>query len=218
MNTGLQFLDILVFAMIAGFLLLRLHRVLGKKTGNDQPSQFLSDEKRQHENVVPIKDTDVSEDATDATTDNLRTLSQIKVVDPNFDEALFLEGAKTAFELILGAFAKADSSQLETLLDAATYKSFYEEIERRDHTGEMLETTLVSIILADITDAELSGSAALITVKFISEQVNVTRNKSDEVVAGDPLRVETIKDLWVFARELRSADPNWKLIETRPGD
>ena len=107
---------------------------------------------------------------------------------------------------------------LQSLLDATTYQSFYDEIERRNRAGERLETTLVSIILADIANAEMLQSTARVTVKIVSEQVSVTRNELGEIVSGDPSRVETIKDLWCFARDTRSRDPNWKLVETKPDD
>ena len=147
-----------------------------------------------------------------------RGLAQIKIADPSFDMEEFLEGAKTAFEMILDAFSKSDKKQLQNLLDSTTYQSFHDEIERRSHAGERLETTLVSIILADIADARMLQSTARVTIKIISEQVSVTRNELDEVVSGDPSRVETIKDLWCFARDTRSRDPNWELVETKPDD
>ena len=220
MNYSLQFLDILVFAMVAGFLLLRLHRVLGTRTGNAQSSPVRRDEQKTAENVVtmPGAGGTEAENGDDDVKSSARGLAQIKIADPSFDMEEFLEGAKNAFEMILDAFSKSDKKQLQNLLDSTTYQSFHDEIERRSHAGERLETTLVSIILADIADARMLQSTARVTVKIISEQVSVTRNELDEVVSGDPSRVETIKDLWCFARDTQSKDPNWELVETKPDD
>ena len=135
MNNSLQFLDILVFAMVAGFLLLRLHRVLGKRTGNDQSSSVRRDEQKTAENVVtmPGAGGTEAENGDEDVNSSARGLAQIKIADPNFDKEEFLEGAKTAFEMILDAFSKSDKKQLQNLLDSTTYQSFHDEIERRSH-------------------------------------------------------------------------------------
>ena len=145
-------------------------------------------------------------------------LTQVKIADPNFDDNVFLDGAGAAFEIILGAFARGDKVQLRGLQDDTTYQNFLEEIERREGASERLETTLVSMIHTDITEAKMVDASARVTVKFVSEQVNVTRNEADEVVAGDASHVATINDVWTFARDTRSKDPNWQLVETRAVD
>lgn len=220
MNNGLQFLDILIFAMVAGFLLLRLRRALGRRTGNEQPRQLLNDNKERRDTVVemPTPGSASNGRSDDEEPSSGSGLAQVKIADPNFNEDVFLDGAGEAFEMILGAFAKGDKGQLRGLLDDITYQSFLEEIERREGVRERLETTLVTMISTDITEAKMVGANARVTVKFVSEQVNVTHNESDEVVAGDASHVATISDVWTFARDTRSKDPNWQLVETRAVD
>ena len=221
MNNGLQFLDILIFAMVAGFLLLRLRRALGRRTGNEQPPQLLHDNKEMRDTVVKMPKPGGSADGPSDEEEEPSSgsgLTQVKIADPNFDDNVFLDGAGAAFEIILGAFAGGDKVQLRGLLDDTTYQNFLEEIERREGASERLETTLVSMIRTDITEAKMVDASARVTVKFVSEQVNVTRNEADEVVAGDASHVATINDVWTFARDTRSKDPNWQLVETRAID
>jgi predicted lipid-binding transport protein (Tim44 family) len=210
MNNGLQFLDILIFAMVAGFLLLRLRRALGRRTGNEQPPQFLGGNKETQDTVVKMPAPGGGSDKLGAEErpGSGSGLSQVRTADPLFDESAFLEGARAAFEIVLGAFAKGE----------ITYQNFAHEIERREDAGERLETTLVSIILTDIIDAKMVGDVARVTVKFVSEQVNVTHNEADDVVAGDASQVSTIEDIWTFGRDTGSNNPNWRLVETRAGD
>ena len=220
MNNGLQFLDILIFAMVAGFLLLRLHRALGRRTGNEQRPSFLQENEETQDRVLqmPRPGAETGGRGDEATTDKTPGLTELKAADPNFDDRTFLDGAGEAFEIILAAFAKGNKQELRGLLDDTTYQSFVKEIERREGAGERLETTLVSVKDAVITEAQMSGLSARVTVKFASEQVNVTYNEADEVVAGDASRVANINDVWTFARDVRTRDPNWQLVGTRAVD
>ena len=220
MNNGLQFLDILIFAMVAGFLLLRLRRALGRRTGNEQPRQLLRDNKKMQDTVVEmVGPRGAANGRSDEEGPSSGSgLTEVKIADPSFDEKVFLDGAGAAFEIILGAFAKGDKHQLRGLLDDITYQSFLKEIERREGAGERLETTLVTMIRTDITEAKMVGASAQVTVKIVSEQVKVTYNEADEVVAGDASHAATINDVWTFARDTRSKDPNWQLVETRAVD
>ena len=119
------------------------------------------------------------------------------------------------FSWIVEAFAKGDSKGLRPLLNDDVYGNFSAAIEARAKAGETLETALVGIKSAEILEARMQGRAAFVTVKFVSEQVNVTRNSQGEVIDGDPARVVTITDIWTFARDTRSRDPNWSLVATR---
>lgn len=171
----------------------------------------------------PIESEDGAEDAVDdgAKAEGARKtggpagLTQIKTADPSFDEVEFLEGARMAFEMILTAFANGDKRQLKPLLSESVYASFAREIDRREQAKERQETTLVSIVLADIVGARLEGRHAVVTVKFVSEQVNVRYGPEDTVVDGDPDHVVTITDVWTFSRDTRARDPNWELVDTR---
>lgn len=224
---GFHFLDILVFAMIAAFLVLRLHRVLGRRTGHQRPPEPAPREaEKGNERVVQLPDRSRARQAgaEDApppppgATRGAAGLTQVKIADPSFDEGQFLDGARAAFEMILGAFAGGDKRQLKQLLAPTVFEGFAAEIDRREKAGEQLETTLVSFILADIVDARMDGRKARVTVKFMTEQVNVLRDAKGEVVEGDPATVAKITDVWTFERDTRARDPNWQLAETRSDD
>jgi len=215
MGSGLQFLDIILFAMIAAFLVLRLHRVLGKRTGHER--QHHETMKREAEEaqdtVVRLPERRRGEGV--ARDDTLAAgLTQIKVADPGFNEDEFVEGARTAFQYIVSAFAEGDKEQLEPLLEETLYKRFAEEIDRRKSAGETQKTTVVSIDDAEVTEAKMAGRDAVVTVKFESHQINVTLDSEGRVIAGDPNDIEEVTDIWTFRRNTRSRDPNWALVET----
>jgi len=141
-------------------------------------------------------------------------LTQIKLSDSNFESGSFVKGAKAAFEMVVDAFAKGDTKNLRPLLSNDVYEDFSGPIQIRADNNEMLESMLVGISEAEIIEAELQGETAFITIKFVSEQINVTRNAEGEVVDGDPGEVTTVTDIWTFARNTRSRDPNWTLVAT----
>ena len=171
MDNGFQFFDLLIPAMIAAFILLRLRRVLGRRTGQDRPPP--EPMKREADDapdiVVPLPERagrrkDDSDDTDEPDEPEVSGLTQLKIADPAFDQVAFLNGARGAFEIILNAFAAGDKRQLKSLLSDPVYRKFRDEIDRRGRQGERLETTLISIILADIVDVRMDGRAALVTV------------------------------------------------------
>ncbi len=141
-------------------------------------------------------------------------LTQIKLTDRSFESESFVEGAKVAFDMVLDAFAKGDTKNLRPLSSNDVYEDFSGAIKSRADNNETLESTLVGISEAEIIEAELQDKTAFITVKFVSEQINVTRNTEGEVVDGDPGEVTTVTDIWTFARNTQSRDPNWTLVAT----
>jgi predicted lipid-binding transport protein (Tim44 family) len=228
MGDGFQFFDIILFAMIAGFLVLRLRSVLGRRTGEERPP--LPDpfarrraEPRPDDKVVELPDHTArkpaeAEAATAAATgsDALSAgLTQVQIADPSFRPPEFVKGAGAAFELVVAAFAKGDTKALRPLLNDAVFADFSNAIAEREKAGHRLETTLVGIKSGDILEARLDGRVAFVTVKFVTEQVNVTRDAAGNVVDGHPDRVTTVTDIWTFARNTRARDPNWTLVETR---
>ena len=239
MGNGFQFLDIVLFAAIAAFFVLRLRSVLGKRTGHDKPSRYDPFRRREgeasdEEKVIPLPDRttqgkgeqdDDDEERpevaarTVASEEPLTPLSagltQIKVADKSFDDEQFLTGARAAFEMVISAFAAGETRSLRPLLSNDVYADFAGAIEERQGAGQILETTLVGITEAEIVEAELQGRTAFVTVKFVSEQVNVVRHKDGNMVEGEPDQVTTITDLWTFARNTRSRDPNWTLVATQ---
>jgi predicted lipid-binding transport protein (Tim44 family) len=216
------FLDIIFFALVAGFLILRLRSVLGRRTGHQQkPRDALARQRREEEapgRVIELPDRTRKAPAAEAVTTDDKVaagLTQIQIADPNFDPAEFLNGARAAFEMIVHAFATGDTGTLRSLLSDEVFASFQTAIKARLEKGETLETTVVSIKSADLVEAALQGRTANLTIKFVTEQVNVTRDTAGNAVEGDPNRVTEVTDLWTFARDTRARDPNWKLVETR---
>ena len=124
-------------------------------------------------------------------------------------------GAQTAFEMVVDAFAQGDTQTLLSLLSDDVYENFAAAIREREAHGQTHETTLVGVDVAEIIEADVQDHAALITVKYVSEQVNVTREADGEIADGDPSAVVRATDIWTFARDVGSSDPNWTLVATR---
>ena len=226
MNEGFQFLDIIFFAMIAAFLVLRLRSVLGRRNSNQPPPRDDNTPREQDSeadgNVNDITDratrvdTDRMAPETDLSNDPLAAgLAQIQDADSSFDPKEFAGGARSAFEMIVTAFAIGDMSTLKNMLSDDVLDNFQTALQQRLEAQETLETTVISIKSADVIEAEMRGKSAVVTIKFVSEQVNVTRDTEGHVVDGDPNQVTDVTDIWTFARSVRSRNPNWKLIETR---
>ncbi len=227
---GSGLLEIVLLAMVAGFLVLRLRRVLGRRTGHQPPPErFPRVAEDSSDTVIQLPDR--GRNGEDAAADDAgpppppRTapseasgMTQLKIADPSFQENEFLDGARMAFEMILDGFAAGDKKRLKSLLAPAVYEGFASEIDRREKAGERLETTLVSFVLADIVNVAMAGRKARVTVKFMTEQVNVLRDSNDDAVEGDAGAVAKITDIWTFERDTRTRDPNWQLIETRSED
>jgi predicted lipid-binding transport protein (Tim44 family) len=228
-----DFLEIILFAAIAAFFVLRLRNVLGKRSGHKKPPNyepFGGPDKRESEEdkVIPLPDhsrADKADEAEEvrasegeagqAETPLAAALAQIKLADKAFDEEQIATGARTAFEWVIDAFAKGDVKTLRPLLSNDVYDDFAGAIEEREDAGQTLETTLVGITEATIIEAELQGRTAFVTIKFVSDQVNVVRDGKGEIVEGDPNHVAKITDIWTFARNTRSRDPDWTLVATR---
>ncbi|MGB0631478.1 MAG: Tim44/TimA family putative adaptor protein [Alphaproteobacteria bacterium] len=224
MGDGFQFLDIVLFAMVAAFLVLRLRSVLGKRTGHEQPRQDPMSQRNQDAeadgNVVelPNRNSDAVADPTaDLDPDDpLATgIAEICAADDTFDPGGFANGARGAFEMIVQGFAEGDRDNLKMLLADDVYENFEAAISEREEADETLETTIIGIKSSDVIEAAMDGKHAMVTVKFVSEQVNVTRDSEDRIIDGDPNQVTEITDIWTFSRDTKSRDPNWKLVETR---
>lgn len=233
MSDGIPFIDIIILLAVAAFLILKLRSVLGKRSGHDKRPEYdpfnQKSGKPGEDKVIhlPNRNKTGEEAAAGAETRTARTesempgngdgipgLTQIKLADATFDEAQFLGGARAAFEMIIQAFAMGERRTLKPLLANDVYDNFSTAIDEREERNEKLETTLVGIKEAEIIDASLDNKTAQVTVKFVSEQINVTRDPAGVVVEGDPSHVARITDLWTFARNVRSRDPNWGLVAT----
>lgn len=232
-----SFIEIVILAAVAAFFVFKLRSVLGRRTGNEERPEFdpfrqaekhgrdaedkvikLPDRagRRGDEDAVAEEDDGVEVTASEvADTPLAAALTQIKLADRNFDGDQFLLGARAAFEMIIGAFAAGESKALRPLLANDVYDDFAGAIKQREDAKETLETTLIGITSAEIIEAELRQRTAFITIKFVSEQVNVTRDSEGRIVDGDPNHVAKVTDIWTFARNTRSRDPNWALVATR---
>ena len=234
MSSGL--FEIILLAAIAAFLVLRLRGVLGRRDGHEPPpgryDPFKGEkaEDAVEDKVIQLPDRGTPEEmaeraAEDAAVSAARPgeadtplaagLTQIKIADRSFDENGFLGGAKAAFEMIINSFSQGDARTLRPLLSNDVYEDFASDIKAREQSGETLETTLIGVNETEIIEAELQGRTAFVTIKFVSEQINVTRDSEGKVVDGDPNHVTSITDIWTFARNTRSRDPNWTLVATR---
>jgi predicted lipid-binding transport protein (Tim44 family) len=223
MGEGFQFLDILLFALVAAFILLRLRNTLGKRTGNERPPIFggpaPETDAQGNDNVVQLPDR--RSDAAEAEPSDpalAAGLREIRKLDREFSLSGFVEGARNAYEMIVHSFAVGDLDTLRPLLSPEVFGNFATEIERREKAGETLENTLVAIATADAVEIKVEGRTAEVTVKFKSEMISVTRDAKGQVVDGDPRAVRKVVDIWTFARNLRSSDPNWNLIKTQSGE
>jgi len=238
MNDGFQFIDIIFFAMIAAFLVLRLRGVLGRRDGHEGSVQDpfkdrQGDEDHQgdkdhnapsDDNVIPLVDhsdpvgrespLDTGEDIPDDDDPLAKGLFEIRAIDPSFNPEEFISGARMAFELILGAYSQGDAQTLKPLLSNDVFANFSQAIRDREQAGETLEDTLVGITSAEIVEAFAENHTENITVKFVSEQINATRDENGDVVDGNPNAVMDATDFWTFARESNSKDPNWTLVAT----
>lgn len=218
--------DIIIFAAIAVFLALRLRNVLGERHGDEKerPNPYALEKPSQSRDaaVDAIKDVIVADSPTPAKSrssaapDSLQgRLNLIAQNDPNFSEKNFLNGAKSAFGMIITAFANEDTPTLRPLLSDDVYDSFASAIRARQAAKEKLETKILRIKDAEIIDASLVINTARVTVRLVSEQTQCTRDVSGNVVEGDASQTREVRDVWTFTRNMRALDPNWHLSETR---
>jgi predicted lipid-binding transport protein (Tim44 family) len=222
-----QYFDIILFAMIAAFLVLRLRSVLGRRTGNERRRELFVRraapvaDKPGPKEVVPTPDPDKDMvtpvdggKPPDTVADGL---NRIHRADPGFDPSQFLGGARAAFELIVSAYAKGDKKTLRPLLSDEVYQPFAATIDERSAAKETFETRELRLDDAEIVDADIAGRTARVTVKLVSHQISVTRAMDGSIVDGDPDHPVEKTDYWTFTRDTRSSDPNWLLVATSSG-
>ncbi len=224
-NSGIW--DILIFAVVAGVLLYRLRSVLGERS-EDEPAPFAVISKETQAAVVAaenaVKNTLVNWVNALPNFDWVATatahhqLAPIAAADPQFHPAEFIDKARRAYVVILGAYSEGKNATLELLLAPALYQAFAEQMARRQAAKETYHVVLHGLKKAQIAGATLDGTNAEIVVDFIAEQ-SITHKDADGIFIGDgDGRRQTTKDRWVFARDLRSADPIWRLIRTQEMD
>ncbi len=234
------FLDIysIIFLVIAIVVFLRLRSVLGRRTGNERPpfdpftrrdaprTGATGDDKvislpRRPAEAEEAKPADV-EAAAEARVNTIAApgtpladaLKAITASDRSFDPAPFVNGAKGAYEMIVTAFAEGDRKVLRQLLSRDVYDGFVSAISQRESRDEKIEFKFVGIDKTEITEATLKGGTAQVTVRFVSKLISATHDKAGAVIDGDPVHVGDVTDIWTFARDVNSRDPNWKLVAT----
>ncbi|MEM8703846.1 MAG: Tim44/TimA family putative adaptor protein [Pseudomonadota bacterium] len=231
----------LVLMGLAVFILFRLRSVLGKRTGNERPPfdpyskpDQTNEQTNGQDNVIPLPnqgdqpadmmpeqsqggDVVIDKVAPEGSALN-SALKQILSVDRSFEPGEFLGGARAAYEMIVMAFADGDKKALKNLLSPEVYDGFLGAIEDREKRGETIESTFVGIDKSEIVEAALKGTVAQVTVKIHSQLISATRDKAGEVVDGDPAKVTEVVDIWTFARDTHSRDPNWKLVATESAE
>jgi predicted lipid-binding transport protein (Tim44 family) len=226
----------IIFLALAVFIFLRLRSVLGQRTGRERPPYdpyAPRDAVRgaTNDNVVtlpgrPAESAQKPAEAppaerwkgiAEAGSAVAVGLDAVAKEDKSFDAKHFITGARAAYEMIVLAFAEGDRRSLKNLLSRDVYEGFEAAIRERESKGETVETRFVTIEKSDITGTELRGRTAQITVRFVSQLISVTRDKSGNVIEGNPEKVTDVTDVWTFARDLSSRDPNWKLVATEAG-
>lgn len=208
---------IVLLAMVASFLALRLYSVLGKRTGHEQPLARAADERPAPVVVSrPVEAAAETRSIVDRTIDPRAEagLRAIVAGEPGFDVSRFAEGAQAAYRMVLEAFWRGDEDALRDLANADVATAFGEAIVARREAGEQLDNRLVSIERATVVDASVSGRDARIVVRFDADIAAVTRDAEGTVIAGSLTDAIETHDVWTFARTLKSSDPNWKLADT----
>ena len=208
---------VVLFAAIAAFLALRLYSVLGKRTGHEQPLPRTAEERVGAPPMprtidMPAEVRETGPRAVEAGAES--GLRALVAADPSFDVGQFVEGAKSAYKMILEAFWKGDRDTLSWLVEDDVRDSFTAAIDAREAAGETLDNRLISIERAAISEIAVEGRMARITVRFDADIAAVTRDKDGNVIAGSLSDAVETHDVWVFSRDLRSDDPNWKLSDT----
>lgn len=213
--------EIVLLAMVAAFLGLRLYSVLGRRTGHEQePVARPAIDERQPASVrqpVGQREAIASAPAIDSPLADSAAQSGLHAIanaDRTFDPALFLEGARAAYGMILEAYWKGDKSQLRFLCDDDVYESFADAIDARDARGETLENRLVRIEEAHIVDASHDHPMARISVRFDADIAALTRDANGAIIGGSLTDAVETHDIWTFFRDMKSGDRNWKLDET----
>ena len=196
MNYSFEYIDIILLAMIAGFIFLRLRGILGKKTGHE-------------ENLG----------ASFAQDFQVKKKEEYKKIDESsFDDKAksdFLKGAQIAYETIITNFSSGDIKKIKNLIDKKIFDDFSEAIKERNKNGLISETTFIGIDSADIKNYSQNNNMFEVTVDFVSEIISCVRDKDKKIISGDPEKIKKVFDTWKFSREIKSISPNWTLIDTK---
>jgi len=194
MSYSFEYIDIILLAMIAGFIFLRLRGILGKKTGfeEDINSSF-------HQKTSEVK-------------------PEVKLNSETFDENAkkeFLKGAQIAYETIVTNFSKGKLKDIKSLLDINVYEQFNTALDERKSKKYSSETTFIGINSAEIKSHQQNKNMLEVTVEFVSEIISCIKDKENKIISGDPKKIKKVSDIWKFSKDSRSTNPNWLLIDTQ---
>ena len=195
MNYSFEYIDIILLAMIAGFIFLRLRGILGRRTGHEENV----DSSFQHDFLKEKKIKDQSDKA-------------------DFDERAkedFLKGAKIAYETIITNFASGNLKSIKYLLDKKVFDQFNEALKERKNKGHISETTFIGVDSASIKEHNKMNNIIEVTVDFVSEIISCVKDKNNKILSGDPEKVKKVFDTWKFVKDSKSSNPNWLLIDTQ---
>jgi len=195
MSYSFEYIDIILLAMIAGFIFLRLRGILGKRTGYEGKTN------PQFQEIIEKINTDVKEKLND-----------------NFDEPAqkeFLKGAKIAYETIITDFSDDDNKLVKSkpLLSKKIYDQFNQALKERSDRGHYAEITFIGVNSADVKEHKKTNSILKVTVDFVGEVITCIKDKDKKIISGDPEKIKKIYDTWVFSRDMRSTNPNWQLVD-----
>jgi len=198
MNSSFEYLDIILLAIIAGFIILRLRGILGRRTGHEKKDFGDLFDKKMTQNGSEKK---------------VVNLSSGKLDDVAKEQ--FIKGAKAAYEMIITSFAKGDKKALKPLLNKKIFQNFSDEIDYRKKENLKSELTFVGVKSAEIKNFEKKDNNYTFTVNFVSEIITCKKDKNNNVIEGSPDIIKTVKDVWKFSKNMWSSNPNWYLVETQ---
>ncbi len=194
MSYSFEYIDIILLAMIAGFIFLRLRGILGKKTGFEKDINA-----NYHQETQEVK-------------------PEVKLNTNTFDENAkkeFLKGAQIAYETIVTNFSKGKLKDIKSLLDLNVYEQFNSALVERNSKNYLSETTFIGINSAEIKDHKQNKNMLEVTVEFVSEIISCIKDKENKIISGDPEKVKKVHDIWKFSKDTRTNNPNWLLIDTQ---
>ena len=203
MQLSLPFIDIIIFAVIAIFLVYRLKSILGQNSEGNEQNNKIDLEKKDFTNVVSLGSKKLNS-----------TRETISTIDPNFNEKEFLEGAQKFFEMVIDCFVKGDLKDIVNFIDAKLVKNFQSVIDERLVDEETLQIDVTKMNNIQIKDVKKLKNFMRVSVIFETEQIKVLKDKKGKIIDGDQNNSILVKDLWIFEKQIQSKDLNWKLVET----
>ena len=211
MQSGLPYLDILIFGVIAVFLISRLKNILGTKSGYDNSNIKKENQEKNFSNIIPLK----SEKNNGKYNQIYKDLDKIKETDHTFDHNYFLTGSRTFFKMVLESFTNGDLSKIKDFIKPSVLESFKNAIDDRNKDNETLIIDLKSIEKNEISSHKITKTTVKISVVFQSKQIIALMDKNDELIDGNLEKEKVVKDEWVFERKINNKNPNWTLVETK---